>query len=774
MTDNLIIVESPAKAKTIEKFLGKDFLVRSCMGHIRDLSKEGLGIDIKNNFKPIYIVPDDKKKTVNELRDLVRKVKTVWLASDEDREGEAIAWHLTEVLKLDKTATKRIVFHEITRDAILYAIDHYRTINQNLVNAQQARRVLDRLVGFEISPILWRKVKPSLSAGRVQSVAVRLIVEREREINRFRSASFFKVTATFALPGVNAPEVDIKAELDRRFEIKTEAARFLEHCAGAVFSVSEVVKKPAKKSPSAPFTTSTLQQEASRKLGLSVAQTMQVAQRLYEAGLITYMRTDSVNLSSMALSVAGEIIEREYGKKYVHIKNYKTRAKGAQEAHEAIRPTDLNKFHIQGNATEKRLYELIHKRTIASQMADAIMEKTIVTIDVHGRPEKFLAEGEVLVFDGFLKVYLESSDEEQEERDQVLLPPVLEGMKLTYRTMNASERFSHHPYRYTEASLVKKLEELGIGRPSTYAPTISTIQQRGYVVKEDKPGKERQFTILQLEKGKVVESTGTEITGAEKMKLFPDNMGIMVNDFLVKHFKEILDYNFTASVEKEFDEIAEGKLDWTDMIQRFYRPFHSSIENVLVNSEVTKPERLLGTDPETNLPVYVRMARYGAVAQIGETSGDPKPRYAQLRKGQNLESITLEEALALFRLPRILGQLEGHDVVASTGRFGPYILHHSAFYSLNRKTDDPYTVTLERAVEIIREKQEKDKNRIIKTFKEDKALRVLNGRWGPYINREKENYKIPKGISPDQLSFEDCLKIIKESGEKSRTMKKKQ
>jgi DNA topoisomerase-1 len=770
MINNLVIVESPAKAKTIEKFLGKDFTVKSSMGHIRDLSKEDLGIDINNNFKPRYIVPDDKKKTVAELRESVKKAATVWLASDEDREGEAIAWHLSEELKLDKENTRRIVFHEITKDAILHAIQHHRNIDQNLVNAQQARRVLDRLVGFEISPVLWRKVKPQLSAGRVQSVAVRLIVEREREIIHFKSTSAYRISALFEIIQKDKKIQLLKAELDERFPDHKKALEFLEHCKKATYTITDITRKPAKKSPSPPFTTSTLQQEASRKLGFSVSQTMTVAQRLYEAGWITYMRTDSVNLSNTALTATEDIILKEFGKEYVNIRNYKTKSKGAQEAHEAIRPAYLNKQSIEGNATEKRLYELIWKRTVASQMSDARLERTTVSITVSGKKQKFIAEGEVMKFDGFLKVYLESTDDESEENGETMLPPLETGMVLPYRNITATEKFTHYPPRYTEASLVKKLEELGIGRPSTYAPTISTIQQRGYVIKEERPGKERKFNVISLEKGQIKESVNAEMTGAEKGKLFPDNIGMLVNDFLVGQFAEILDYNFTASVEKEFDEIAEGKANWTEMIRKFYKPFHEKVEATLARKDMVKPERLLGNDPATGKPVYTRMARFGAVAQIGETTGDEKPRYAQLRKGQNIESLTLEEALDLFKLPRVIGEFENKEITVSTGRFGPYVLHNSKFYSL-RKDDDPYTIEPDRAIELIQEKREKDRNKTIASFKEDKDLLVLNGRWGPYISYKKENYKIPRGSDPRALTFDDCMRIIKDTPVKSKKKK---
>ena len=760
MINNLVIVESPAKAKTIEKILGKDFQVKSSMGHIRDLSKNEISIDIQKKFTPRYIVPSDKKKVVNELREVVKKSKKVWLASDEDREGEAIAWHLVEVLNLDPGKTKRIVFHEITKDAIEEAIKNPRIINQDLVNAQQARRVLDRLVGYELSPVLWKKIKPSLSAGRVQSVAVRLIVEREREIINFKSASAFKVSSAFDVTDVSGKKYLLKAELNEKFPEKKKALDFLNLCKTARFTVENVVKKPARKSPSPPFTTSTLQQEASRKLSFSVAQTMAVAQRLYEAGKITYMRTDSVNLSNTALDAASEVIKQTFGERYANRKNFKTKSKGAQEAHEAIRPTGLDKETIAGTHTEKKLYELIWKRTIASQMSDAQLEKTTVTIAVSNAVEKFIAEGEVLKFDGFLKVYFESSDEEPEENSSGLLPPIEKGMNLTYNNIMATERFTHYPPRYTEASLVKKLEELGIGRPSTYAPTISTIQQRGYVLKEDRPGRERKYSLLILENKTVKEEIKTETTGAEKNKLFPDNIGMIVNDFLVEHFNNILDYNFTASVEKEFDEIADGNLNWYEMIGKFYKPFHEKVTKTLAKSAVNKGERKLGKDPETGKPIFVRMGRFGAIVQIGELSSPEKPRYASLRKGQNLESITLEEAMELFKLPRTIGKFEDKDLIVSIGRFGPYILHNSSFYSLNKDTDDPYSVNMDRAIEIIREKRLKDQNKVLRTFAEDAELSILNGRWGPYIKYKKENYKIPKSADPKTITYKECLTLI--------------
>jgi DNA topoisomerase-1 len=760
MINNLVIVESPAKAKTIEKILGKDFQVKSSMGHIRDLSKNDISIDTQKNFAPRYTIPPDKKKVVSELKSLVKKSKVVWLASDEDREGEAIAWHLAEELDLKPDKTRRIVFHEITKDAIEEAIENPREINQDLVNAQQARRVLDRLVGYELSPVLWKKIKPSLSAGRVQSVAVRLIVEREREIIGFQSTSAFKISVVFDIKDSKGKKYQVKAELNEKFTTKKQALEFLNLCKSAVYTVENVVKKPARKSPSPPFTTSTLQQEASRKLGFSVAQTMAVAQHLYEAGKITYMRTDSVNLSNTALEAASEVIARTFGEKYGNRKNFKTKSKGAQEAHEAIRPTGFDHETIAGTATEKKLYELIWKRTIASQMSDAQLEKTTVTIGISNAREKFIAEGEVMKFDGFLKVYFESSDDEPEENSAGLLPPIEKGMNLTYDNIAATERFTHYPPRYTEASLVKKLEELGIGRPSTYAPTISTIQQRGYVLKEDRPGRERKYSLLVLKNSAIREETKTENTGAEKNKLFPDNIGMIVNDFLVEYFGNILDFNFTASVEKEFDEIAAGKLVWHKMIAKFYKPFHEKVTNTLAKSAVNKGERKLGSDPETGKSIYVRMGRFGPVVQIGELSGPEKPRYASLRKGQNLESITLEEALELFKLPRTIGKFEDKELVVSIGRFGPYILHNSAFYSLNRNTDDPYSVDAARAIEIICEKRLKDQNKVLKTFPEDAELTILNGRWGPYIKYKKENYKIPKTADPGKITYKECLALI--------------
>ncbi len=765
MIDNLVIVESPAKAKTIEKFLGKGFQVTSSMGHIRDLAKKDYGIDVEKNYDPKYVVPTDKKKIVTELKKLVKEAQVVWLASDEDREGEAIAWHLAEVLKLDKEKTRRIVFHEITEKAIKESLKNFRTINQDLVDAQQARRVLDRLVGFELSPVLWKKVKPSLSAGRVQSVAVRLIVEREREIIKFKPSSSFRVQGVFDIDGDKAK---LNAELGTRFSKEEEAKKFLEICKNADFSVSNVTTKPAKKSPAAPFTTSTLQQEASRKLGYSVSQTMAVAQRLYEAGHITYMRTDSVNLSEFAVNAARDIVTKEYGEKFAFSRVYKTKSKGAQEAHEAIRPSYLNKKSISGKSNEERLYELIWKRTIASQMSDAQLEKTTVNIDVSGVNEKFVAQGEVLKFEGFLKVYIESTDDEQEEEQKGLLPPITIGQSLTRDKITATERFTLNPPRYTEASLVRKLEELGIGRPSTYAPTISTIQNRGYVIKEDRPGKERKYTQLSLEGGNLNVTEKTEIAGNEKAKLFPDDIGMIVNDFLIENFQEILDFNFTASVEKEFDDIAEGRMDWKKMIDSFYKPFHKQVETTLVESDYKNAERELGIDPESGKPVLARMGRYGPIIQIGlkEEGSEEKPKFASILKGQHIETITLEEALQLFALPRSLGEYEGKEMTVAIGRFGPYVKHNNIFCSLKRNVDDPYTITSERAIELIEEKREKDRNKYIKTFDDEPDLQVLNGRWGPYIAYQKKNYKIPKGTDAAKLSKEDCMKIIEGSSKK--------
>jgi len=770
MEDNLVIVESPAKAKTIEKFLGKDFHVVSSYGHIRDLSKKNLGIDIQNNFKPDYIVSEDKKKIVAELKKLAQKAKTVWLASDEDREGEAIAWHLADVLGLSEDKTRRIVFNEITKNAILEAIANPRGIDYNLVDAQQARRVLDRLVGFELSPILWKKVKPQLSAGRVQSVAVRLIVEREREIIAFNSTSQFKIVGFFEVTDAQNKKTILEAELEEKFNTFEEAQAFLEMCKTAEFKITDITKKPSKKSPAPPFTTSTLQQDASRKLGFSVAYTMSVAQRLYESGKITYMRTDSVNLSDLALNTAQKEILKLFGSDYHHMRQYKTKIKGAQEAHEAIRPTYIDQQTIQGTQAEKRLYELIWKRTIASQMSDAQFEKTIITIGISNHPLHFIATGEVMLFDGFLKVYSEASSDDEPEQQKKLLPPLKEKQILQLQKIQAVERFANHPPRYTEASLVKKLEELGIGRPSTYAPIISTIQQRGYVVKEDRPGTERSYRIIELTQGKITSKTETEITGTEKAKLFPTDIGMLVNDFLVDKFGNIMDYQFTANVEKQFDEIAAGKLRWTDMIRQFYEPFHRQVDLVTSVRDVPRNERLLGVDPATGKNVYARMGRFGPMVQIGESNDTDKPQYARLQPGQYIETITLEQALALFKLPRSLGEFEGKEITVGTGRFGPYVRHDNKYFSLVKGKDDPYTITLERAIEIILEKREKENNRIIKTFEyKGSVMQILNGRFGPYLAFDGQNYKIPRDTDPAKLTLGDCVAIMEKAQQKSET-----
>lgn len=757
MQENLVIVESPAKAKTIEKFLGENFLVKSSYGHIRDLSKKNLGIDIEHDFMPEYIVSDDKVKVVQELRGLVKKAKTVWLASDEDREGEAIAWHLSEVLGLDPRKTNRIVFHEITKEAIQKAIKTPRTVDLNLVNAQQARRILDRLVGFELSPLLWKKVKPSLSAGRVQSVAVRLIVEREREIMNFVQTSQFKVTGLFE---PDTKEYKLKAELDRRFEEKEQATAFLQSCIGAQFAISNVERRPGKRTPAAPFTTSTLQQEAGRKLGYSVSQTMTIAQKLYEAGLITYMRTDSVNLSTSAIAAAEKTITAMYGAEYHNRRQFKTKAKGAQEAHEAIRPTYIENAAVEGTPQERRLYELIWKRTIASQMSDAITEKTTITIAAPSVKEKFVAAGEIVKFDGFLKVYKESADDENGEDDaEVLLPPIKVGEHQNVMEIVAVQRFAQKPPRYAESSLVKKMEELGIGRPSTYAPTISTIINRGYVIKEDRAGFEREFDTITLKKEKITEKRATENYGAEKSKLFPSDIGMLVTDFLTEHFGTIMNYDFTARVEKDFDIIAEGNLKWEEMIRRFYSPFHKDVAETMETSKPSKGEKILGTDPKTGKVVSVRIGRFGPIAQLG--SNEEEPTYAGLLKGQLIETITLEEALKLFEYPRNLGEYEGKAVQVGIGRFGPYVKHASKYVSIP-KTDSPGEINLDRAVELIEAKRKQDLEKFIKTFEEEPNLQVLNGRFGPYISFDGANYKIPKTTDPHTLTLEDCRKLVAE------------
>ena len=777
MQKNLVIVESPAKAKTIEKFLGDEYKVLSSYGHIRDLKKKEFSIDVANGYQPTYEIPEDKKKLVKELKAEAKKADMVWLASDEDREGEAISWHLFEVLGLDPVKTKRIVFHEITKPAILKAIENPRDIDVNLVNAQQARRVLDRIVGFELSPILWRKVKPALSAGRVQSVAVRLIVEREREVNAFVSESWYKVTAIFEVPGEDGEKSEVRAELGSRFKTKEEARAFLDVCKDAKFKITDVVTKPSKKSPAPPFTTSTLQQEAARKLGFSVSQTMVVAQRLYESGQITYMRTDSVNLSDLALATSRQTITDLMGEKYVKTRQFATKSKGAQEAHEAIRPTYMANETIHGTAQEQKLYELIWKRTIASQMADAELEKTTATISISNSNEVFVATGEVITFDGFLRVYKESYDDESEQEDESrLLPPLSIGQALEKATVSATQRFTMCPLRYTEASLVRKLEELGIGRPSTYAPTISTVQQRGYVEKGNKEGVKRSFDIMTLKDGKITESTKTEMTGNEKAKLLPTDVGIVVNDFLMEYFPGIMDYNFTASVEKEFDEVADGEKEWTGMMDAFYQDFHPLVEKTSnTKTEHKVGERILGTDPVSGKPVSVKIGRYGPIIQIGSVEDEEKPRFAQLPKGMALETITLEEALECFKLPRTLGEFEEKTVSVGVGRFGPYVRHNNAFVSIPKGTD-PMSVTLEDAIALIQSKREAAENKIIKTFEEEPGLQILNGRYGPYIAFEKKNYKIPENVDPKDLDLQTCFKVIelqKLKGETKKTRFKK-
>ena len=768
MAKNLVIVESPAKAKTIEKFLGKDFEVLSSYGHIRDLKKKDFSVDIEHNYKPIYEIPADKKKLVETLKQEADKADMVWLASDEDREGEAIAWHLFEVLKLKPEKTKRIVFHEITKDAILHAIENPRDIDLNRVDAQQARRVLDRIVGFELSPVLWKKVKPALSAGRVQSVAVRLIVEREREISAFKPEAAYRVIGEFLLPGGEL----LKAELSQRLKTEDEAKALLEACKTAQFSIGDVTVKPAKKSPAAPFTTSTLQQEAARKLGFSVAQTMMVAQRLYEAGHITYMRTDSVNLSSLAINTTKDEIVKTLGERYLHIRNYHTHTKGAQEAHEAIRPTYISHHEINASSQEKRLYELIWKRTIASQMSDAELEKTTATIAVSGRKEHFVAVGEVLKFDGFLKVYMESTDDESDaEGNDKMLPALAKGDVLTLSSVTATERFSQAPARYTEASLVRKLEELGIGRPSTYAPPISTIQQREYVEKGDRKGTERKYRMLTLHDGKIESGEKTELTGADKGKLLPTDIGVVVNDFLTEYFPDILNYNFTANVEQQFDDIAEGKTVWNDEIDHFYKLFHPVVESALaLRLEHKVGERVLGTDPKSGRPVSVKIGRFGPLVQIGTPEDTEKPLFASLLKGQSMSTITLEEALKLFDLPRTLGDFEGKTVVVGIGRFGPYIRHDGKYVSLPKEFT-PQGVSLEDAIILIQQKREQESQRLIKKFDEDDELELLNGRFGPYIAYKKKNYKLPKGSEPALLTFADCMKIV-EDADKAPAKKK--
>ena len=775
---NLVIVESPAKAKTIEKFLGKDYTVMSSYGHIRDLAKKEMSIDVDNNYEPQYQIAEEKTKLVSDLRKASKNADMVWLASDEDREGEAIAWHLRETLDLKPEKTKRIVFNEITKNAILHAIENPRDIDMNLVDAQQARRVLDRLVGYEISPILWAKIKPALSAGRVQSVAVRLIVERENEIHNFVSQSFFKITASF----INPDNRRLVAELSRRFDTEKEASEFLSSISGSSFSVAKVETKPAHRSPAPPFTTSTLQQEASRKLGYSVARTMQIAQQLYESGYITYMRTDSTNLSEVALDMARKQISQIYGERYVKTRRYHTKIKGAQEAHEAIRPTDMQATDINADATQRRLYELIWKRAIASQMADAELEKTTIDIQISGHDEHFACSGEQILFDGFLKVYLESTDDEEEENPNLQLPHVQAGAPLTLQEAQAVQHYTQHPPRYTEASLVKKLEDLGIGRPSTYAPTISTILKREYVIKEDRAAQDFNIITLTLTPGSDIQrSERIEHLGAEKGKLFPTDIGTVVNQFLIEHFTDIMDYNFTAKVEKDFDDVANGTQAWRNVIAQFYIPFHKNVKQTQSHSQRTTGERLLGTDPASGKKVYAKIGRYGTVIQIGDTNADEKPRFASMKKGQSIDNITLEQALDLFSLPRTLGQYEGSDVVVSIGRFGPYVRHDGKFYSLS-KTDDPYTVTIERAIEIIdiKRQQAVEKERLkslypheIGEYEGDKVVSNI-GKYGPYLTYRNDNYRLPKtGVDPLTISLADAVAIIREMQEKKSKKKSK-
>ena len=818
--NSVVIVESPAKAKTINKFLGKDFTVKSSIGHIRDLVEGELGVDVNNNFQPKYEVPAKKKKVVAELKKIAKGADMVWLATDEDREGEAIAWHLSEALGLSENKTRRITYSEITKDAIQKAIKNPRTIDKNLVDAQQARRVLDRLVGYEISPILWKKVKPALSAGRVQSVAVRLIVEREREIQSFKSVSSYKVSAVF----LNEKNEMVKAELPKKFQTKEEAKSFLKKCKGAEFSIAAIETKPAKKSPSAPFTTSTLQQEAGRKFGYSVAQIMRIAQGLYESGKITYMRTDSVNLSDTALGQAKNEIEKLYGKDFLNIRRYKTKSKGAQEAHEAIRPAYLSVYKIEGDAQERRIYDLIWKRTIASQMSDALLEKTTATIRVSTTEEKFVAQGEVLKFEGFLKVYLEGKDEEDEENAEGMLPLLKIGEKLSDREITATERFTYHPPRYTEATLVRKLEELGIGRPSTYAPTIFTIQKRNYVVKEDRDGVKRNFSCLTLKDGNITAEEKSENTGAEKSKLFPTDIGMVVNDFLMENFKDIMDFNFTAEVEEEFDEIAQGKLVWTKMLREFYKPFHKTVADTAETSARQSGERVLGKDPVTGKQVIVRLGKFGPIVQIGHQEDKEKPRYASLRKDQRMDTITFEQAMEIFKLPRNLGTHKGDEVIVNIGRFGPYIKYQGGYVSLPKdedpntislervkeilngprlpkvlgkfrdediiaakgrfgpyvkyknifaslgKGEDPLGITLERAIELVTEKEKKDLDKIIKSWDEDTRVRVVNGRYGPCIQSGKKFFRIPASKKPQDITLDECLALsgLNEGKKKSK------
>ncbi|MBS9525083.1 type I DNA topoisomerase [Litoribacter ruber] len=765
MPKNLVIVESPAKAKTIEGYLGKDFKVASSYGHVRDLPKGDKAIDIKNKFKPTYEVTPDKKEVIKQLKGLVKDAETIYLASDDDREGEAISWHLKEVLKLKDEATKRIVFREITKNAISKAIENPRTIDIDLVNAQQARRILDRLVGFELSPVLWKKIKAGLSAGRVQSVAVRFIVEREREIDKFKAKAAYRITAQFLVDGK-----PLSAELPKKFDTEEEAEQFLQTCLNAEFSIKNLEKKPAKKTPAPPFTTSTLQQEASRKMGFSVAQTMSVAQKLYESGKITYMRTDSVNLSEEAMQKAQNEIQSAYGKEFHKARKYSSKSEGAQEAHEAIRPTNFTEHDAGNDRNEQRLYELIWKRAIASQMADAQLEKTNVTIGISNAEQTLSASGEVIKFEGFLKVYLESTDDEPEEEESTnkgLLPPLAIGQQLDLVEMKAKQTFTRPPARYTEASLVKKLEEMGIGRPSTYAPTISTIQKRNYVIKESRDGTPRDYVEMKISNGKFAKATKTENAGSDKNKLFPTNIAMVVNDFLVEHFPNVIDYTFTARVEKEFDDIAQGKQEWEEMIENFYSVFHSKVEQTEnVSRADVNSSRELGTDPKTGKPIIARLGKFGPLVQIGDQEDEEK-QFASLKKGQFIENITLEDALELFKLPRDVGHFEDKKIVAAIGRFGPYIRHDGKFVSLGKELD-PLSITEDEAIELIKDKREADAKKHIKTFEENPEIQILNGRWGPYIKFNKNNYKIPKDKEAENLTYEETLHIIENQPEKKK------
>ncbi len=770
MSKNLVIVESPAKAKTIEGYLGKDYKVVSSYGHVRDLPKDDMAIDVKNGFKPTYEISKDKKEVIKNLKRDVKGSDMVFLASDDDREGEAISWHLKESLKLDDSKTRRIVFREITKNAILNAIESPRGLDLDLVNAQQARRILDRLVGFEISPILWKKIKRGLSAGRVQSVAVRLVVEREREIEKFEAKSFFKITALFNINGTKT----LKAELGKKFENESSAREFLNKCLGAEFKIKNLEKKPAKKTPTAPFTTSTLQQEASRKLGFSVSQTMSVAQKLYESGKISYMRTDSVNLSQEALEGAKFAIKQLYGSSYVKTRHFKNKSKSAQEAHEAIRPTSFMNQEAGSNNGEQRLYDLIWKRAIASQMADAQIERTIATVGISTMDENLTAQGEVIKFEGFLKVYIESTDDDDPNGNHhSMLPPLEIGQILELNHMLAKEGFTRPLARYTEASLVKKLEEMGIGRPSTYAPTITTIQKRDYVLKESKEGTERTYREIVLENDQITNSKKTEITGVEKSKLFPTNTAMIVNDFLIGQFPNIIDYSFTANVEKEFDEIAKGKLEWDKMIDGFYSSFHSDVET---SENVSKSEigalRVLGVDPDSGKNIYARLARFGPCVQLGELEDEEKPKFSSLRKGQLIETITIEDALELFKLPRLVGTYEDQNIEANIGRYGPYVRHINKFYGLG-EDDDPLTVTEERSIELIGIKRKEDANRIIRTFSENEEFQILKGKWGPYLKAGKKNVKLPKDKKPEDLTYEDCVELAEKAPAKKRGGRRK-